>query len=103
MDENVGDDVIVSRSYEDALQKLDKLGNKIETIWNIGGSSIYKLGLDSGRVNKLFVTFVEGDFGADTFFPEIDFSKYHKDVSDPPVFIENGIRFRFERFTKLTI
>lgn len=47
------ENVIVARSYEDALEKLDKMGDKLEIIWNIGGHDVYKLGLESPRLEKV--------------------------------------------------
>ncbi|VDD97896.1 unnamed protein product [Enterobius vermicularis] len=95
------ENVIVARSYEDALEKLDKMGDKLEIIWNIGGHDVYKLGLESPRLEKLFITFVEGDFGADVFFPSLDFAKFRKEEENPPLEVENGISYRFERFIRV--
>jgi dihydrofolate reductase len=40
----------------------------------IGGESIYKQTID--RADKLVITHVDADFKADTFFPEIDLTKW---------------------------
>lgn len=47
-----------------------------ETIWIIGGDSIYSSFLKNNLVDKLYVTYLDYEFLCDTFFPEIDFEKY---------------------------
>jgi dihydrofolate reductase len=41
-----------------------------DEIFIFGGGQIYKEALEQGLVDKLYLTIVEGDYGADTFFPE---------------------------------
>jgi dihydrofolate reductase len=43
-------------------------------IMMIGGAQIYTLALPI--VNDLYITWVEGEFKGDTFFPEIDFNQW---------------------------
>jgi dihydrofolate reductase len=40
-----------------------------ETVFIIGGAQIYKLALASNDVDRMLITYVDGDFDADTFFP----------------------------------
>ncbi len=47
-----------------------------ETIWVIGGSSIYNSFLDNNLVDKLYITYLDYEFNCDTFFPEFDLKKY---------------------------
>lgn len=42
------------------------------TVFIIGGGQIYREALKSGCVTEMYITHVEGSFGADTFFPEFN-------------------------------
>jgi len=64
-----------------------------EEVFIFGGGQIYREALRKNLVDKLYLTLVEGDFGADTFFPE-----YEKDFKK--VIFEKkgkwrGYRYRF--------
>ena len=54
-------------------QALDHCNDREES-FVIGGGSVYRQFLPF--VNKLYLTWVEKEFDADTFFPEIDFSEW---------------------------
>ena len=58
-------------SLEQAIKKAGLAGKEI---FIIGGASIYKQSLD--MVDKLIITHVDYDGEADTFMPEIDWSKW---------------------------
>lgn len=63
--------VEVCLSLEDALGLLD---NKEEN-FIVGGSEIYKMSLP--YCDRIYFTEIDGDFEADTFFPEIDAEEWH--------------------------
>lgn len=42
----------------------------------IGGGEIYRQSLELGLVDKMYITEVDADFEADTFFPELDGSEW---------------------------
>lgn len=65
--EGVVEGYFEANSLEDALE----LSSNSEQVFIIGGSSVYQQGLD--YADSLYITWVHGDFTADTFFPEIDF------------------------------
>ncbi|KHN73268.1 Putative dihydrofolate reductase [Toxocara canis] len=92
---------VVARSFESAIELLNSMGDKIETIWDIGGSRPYDEGLRSDQLRKIYVTFIEGDFNADVFFPSVDFGRYRKEVdfSSEKERCYNGIFYRFETFS----
>lgn len=48
-----------------------------EEIFIFGGGQIYKEALEQGLVDKMYLTIVEGDYGADTFFPEYEQLGFH--------------------------
>lgn len=63
-------------SIDDALE----LSSNAEKVFVIGGSAIYKQFMD--LADTLYITWVHGEFEADTFFPEIDFSKWDEHTRD---------------------
>lgn len=65
-------------SVEEALREAQgKPGS--EEVFIIGGGQIYKQAIKEGLVDKLYLTIVDGDFDADTFFP--DYSEFKKVAS----------------------
>lgn len=63
-----------------------------EEIFIFGGGEIFKEAIEKGVVDKLYLTVAEGDFGADTFFP--DYSEFKRVIKEE--FGESkGIKFRF--------
>jgi dihydrofolate reductase len=66
------DNVTVYNNFNDAIKHV-KSGCK-NRAFLIGGSRIYKAGLDIASVLEL--TVIDRDYDADTFFPNIDFSKW---------------------------
>lgn len=49
-----------------------------DEVFIFGGGQIYSESLKEGLVDKLYLTIVEGDYGADTFFP--DYPEFKKIV-----------------------
>lgn len=66
---------IVAHSLEEALRQAQGKPGKDE-VFIIGGGQIFAQALP--LVDKLYLTLVEGDYGADTFFP--DYSEFKKVV-----------------------
>jgi len=56
----------VARSIEELLKMIDKK----EEVMICGGASVYKQFLP--LADRLYITFIHGDFEGDTFFPEFD-------------------------------
>ena len=80
---------IVCHSLEEALEEAKKVEQK--EIFIIGGGQIYSQALNS--VDKLYLTFVQGKFGADTFFP--DYSAFKKVVYESPLQEDAGYKYKF--------
>ncbi|XP_012285488.1 dihydrofolate reductase [Orussus abietinus] len=93
------DEAIPCKSISDALSKISKapLKDVVESIWVIGGSSVYRAAMESPNFHRLYLTKVLKHFDCDTFFPEIpnNFAL----TSDPEVpkdtQEENGISFKY--------
>lgn len=61
----------VVSSVEDGIYEAQEEPGS-EEVFIFGGGQIYKEALEKGLVDKLYLTIVEGDYGADTFFPEYE-------------------------------
>uniref|UniRef100_A0A663FA28 Dihydrofolate reductase n=1 Tax=Aquila chrysaetos chrysaetos TaxID=223781 RepID=A0A663FA28_AQUCH len=96
----------LSKSLDDALALLDspELKSKVDMVWIVGGSSVYKAAMEKPINHRLFVTRILQDFESDTFFPEIDYKEYKLLTEYPgvPADIqeENGIQYKFEVYEK---
>lgn len=58
----------VCSSLEEAIT-LAQAQTGAEEIFIFGGGEIFKEALEKNLVNRLYITLVKGDYGADTFFP----------------------------------
>jgi len=89
-------DCLIVHSLEEGMEKAKDSPGSGE-VFIFGGGQIFKEALDKDLVDKLYLTLVEGDYNADTFFP--DYSKFQNET-----FIgagqENGFRYKFLELTK---
>lgn len=81
-------DAIVVSSLEDALNKAKEIEK--DEVFIVGGGQIFEQAI--GLTDKLYLTIVEGDFGADTFFP--DYSQFKKVISEESGESE-GYKYKF--------
>jgi dihydrofolate reductase len=79
----------VVSSVDEAIERA-KASPGSDEIFIIGGGQIYHQAID--KVDRLYLTLVEGDFGADTFFP--DYSSFTKVVSKEDR-EEAGYKYKF--------
>ena len=63
------DGAVVANSLEEALRQAQ---GENEEIFIFGGGQIFKEALEKGLVDRLYLTLVKGDYGADTFFPDYE-------------------------------
>ena len=61
------DGIATASSLENALQMASK-----DTIYIIGGATVYAAALKSNVVSKIYATEVDAELPADTFFPELN-------------------------------
>jgi dihydrofolate reductase len=61
---------VVVNSVEEALKVAKSNGENEAFI--IGGGQIYKLAVDAGIVDKIYLTKIHHSFDGDTFFPELN-------------------------------
>jgi dihydrofolate reductase len=79
---------IVAHSLEEALEK----SITEHEIFIFGGGQIFKEAIEKGLVDRLYLTVVKGEYGADTFFP--DYSQFTK-VLNKEEYEEDGYKFTF--------
>jgi len=68
-------------------------------IFIIGGGSVYAQAIARPECVELYLTEVEGDFGCDTFFPEIP--PVFKRTSESEPVAEGGITYQFVTYEKI--
>ncbi|MCR4280394.1 MAG: dihydrofolate reductase [Candidatus Komeilibacteria bacterium] len=85
---NVLDNVMVVKTLEESLEEASR--REEEEIFIIGGGQIYSQTMD--LADRLYLTVVDGDYGADTFFPAYDMFDRVIDQREEE---ENGIKLTF--------
>lgn len=96
------DEVLVAPSLNEAMEKLQQVSEKIESVYIIGGGSIYQQALDAQLCTKIFLTEIESpEFECDTFCP-IDAKYKFKCVSSSDPITENDTTFRFQVLERQT-
>ena len=88
----------IVHSVEEAVKLLKTSPN--EEVFVIGGGQIYKLFME--LADKLYITYVNAEFPeAETFFPEIDITKWEKTKSEViPKDNQNEYDLEFAEYTK---
>lgn len=79
--DSYNDGSIVVKSLDDAIDVAADAG----VLFIAGGSEIYKQALDAGIVDEMYVTEIDREFEADSFFPKIgddweEISRRHHDI-----------------------
>jgi dihydrofolate reductase len=68
-------DDVVSSVQDGIYEAQEEPGS--DEVFIFGGGQIYKEALEQNLVDKMYLTIVEGDYGADTFFPEYEQLGFH--------------------------
>jgi dihydrofolate reductase len=80
---------------------LNRYKNDERTIFIIGGGEIYRQALASNIIQSAYITYVDGDFEADTFFPDFNEKEWKKVEEE---FFEknekNEFNFRFVSYVR---
>lgn len=83
--------VRLARSLEEAVEIAKKeKGN--EEIFIVGGGQIYKEAIEKKLVDKLYLTIIDAEKNADTFFP--DYSEFKKVIFEES-HEDGGYKYRF--------
>ncbi|KAJ8401911.1 hypothetical protein AAFF_G00374920 [Aldrovandia affinis] len=97
----------IASDFSAALCLLDttELAGRVDQVWVIGGSSLYKEAMEAPCLRRLFVTRIQQQFDCDTFLPKISMDKYHLLPRFPEVpegvQEENGLRYQFEVYESI--
>lgn len=71
------------------------------TVFIIGGGEIYRLALEQDVVDEMFITHIDKAYGADTFFPQFDASKWEvSDLFKQPVDERHDASFTVKQYLK---
>jgi|LauGreDrversion4_2_1035121.scaffolds.fasta_scaffold482476_2 dihydrofolate reductase len=87
---NSKNSIVFSNNFDKIIDELE-LNPNIETIFVIGGETIYKQALLHPKCKKIYLNMVQVECdlsGADAFFPDIDLTKYglvETTIIDPTV------------------
>lgn len=82
---------IVVHSLEEGIEKAKKAAGS-DNIVVFGGGQIFKEALEKNLVDRLYLTVVEGEHDADTFFP--DYSDFKKVIFEED-HESDGYKFKF--------
>lgn len=78
------------------IEALNEYKNLKEEVFVIGGGEIYKQALESGLVDRMYITKVDKTVNdSDTFFPEIP--SYNYIVSDTKVLTEEAVVYIYDK------
>ena len=89
---------ITVHTFEEFIGKIKEL-SKTETVFIIGGASIYAQTLP--YVDEVYLTKVNADGGAEVFFPNLDQNKNFECYDEGEPLIDNGIEIRFTKYRNL--
>lgn len=96
-DLNLPPHVAASASLDEALEKAAEY--KPEKIFVIGGANVYAQAISHPSCAEIFLTRIRGQFECDTFFPEIDETKFVK-KRESEVFTDNELQLNFLVYSK---
>ena len=87
------DNGLVFHEFDDLLEFIN---NQDEEVMIIGGASIYKLFIS--YADKLYLTEIDEESEADSYFPKFDKSKYSKTILKES--IDNNIKYKFVTYER---
>ena len=90
---------VVFHSMESCLKHYEKEDERV--VFIIGGGQIYEEALENNWVDEMYITFIDHKFGAETFFPTVDFSKWNEEIiTSHTADSKNAHSFTVKKFTK---
>lgn len=98
--------VLLCSSLDEAMELLEQqYSEKIENIWIVGGSAVYKEAMESLFCHRIYFTDIQAHFECDTFFPAIDLERFQRVANDEDVPVEiqeeNGVKYEYQIFEKI--
>jgi dihydrofolate reductase len=93
------DNCLVFNSLSDCLGFFKN--EKERKIFIIGGGEIYKMILDAKCLNEMFITYIDGVFDADTFFPYFIENEWISDViAEQPIDEKHSNAFKIIHYQR---
>lgn len=96
---------IICKSFEAAMEEARARKEEVETVWAIGGSSVYQAALSSEMLHRVYLTRILCTIECDTFLPPFNEKNEFKLVIDPAVSQdrqeENGLQYKYEIYEKI--
>lgn len=88
----------------DLVEVWEKYQNEEErTIFIIGGGEIYRLALESNLVEEMYITHVNGNYNADTFFPEFNMKEWSVEVlGNHQKDEKHEVSFQMNKYTRIS-
>lgn len=93
------DGAIHVQSIDEGIE-LARVNNENE-VFIIGGGQIYTIALENDLIDTIYITRVHASFDADTFFPNVDYSKWKEESrEDFEKDEKNSFSFTIYKYTK---
>lgn len=94
------DNCLIFNSFDACLSYFrDEVERRI---FIIGGGEVYRMALESEFLKEMFITHIDGVFGADTFFPEFDASNWTKiEIGRQEKNTEHSHEFKIVHYSKI--
>lgn len=102
--------IILSRNNKDynGAIKFDNLGlvldyvnkNDYDKVFFIGGAEIYKKVLELNWITTMYITYIDDDKDADTFFPKLDKDKWNLTENIENIDPKTNLKFYFQKYVK---
>ena len=99
---NIHESVKVARDLSAAI-KLAEDDDDVESIYVIGGASVYNLAMKMKQCSTIFLTRVYGDFQCDVFISDFPSEFLLDKTSNSDIFTENNVSYEFQRYDKTNI
>lgn len=88
------------------IHSLDELKDKYSvfderTLFIIGGGEIYRLAIEAGIIEEMYITHVNDNYGADTFFPQFELCEWNVEtIQNQEVDEKHKSSFSIIKYTK---
>jgi len=66
--------------FQNLLECVQQFQEDSRTLFIIGGGEIYRLAMEELSMDEMYITKIDGVFGADTFFPTFDESAWNIEI-----------------------
>lgn len=80
----------------DLMKLLDEFKDK--DLWISGGAEVFKEIMDAGKVDELYLTHIDADFGCDQFLPA--YEDEFKKIEESEVREQNGFKFTYAKYVR---